>query len=414
MGFGWLAGAHASRRRAGVVLTVAIALVLGLLSAQVARGEVLAPDVDPFYSAPADLAAHPAGAVLGIRPIGVFGLPLPVSAWQLRYRTTDSVNRPMLDVATVVVPTTSWDRGPRPLLSYQVPEDSLGTRCAPSYALSGGHDPGVVNTLLDVPFMTAALLRGWGLVISDYEGPYSRFMDGPGAGRAVLDGVRAALNFAPGGLRATSPVGAWGYSGGAFATLWAAQLRASYAPQVRFAGISTGGVPAGIPAIARRVDGGIQAGLALLIVMALARNHPESGLPGMLNDRGRGLLAANATACGSELVPRYVNAHVDDFSAAPELLASKEFRSVAAANELGGNPPDAPLYTYHSNSDDVIPVAGFDSLVERYCATGATLTAIHSPFPTHNGAAVGEALGGMNFLADRFAGRPVTPGCTIR
>ncbi|WP_084531521.1 lipase family protein [Nocardia miyunensis] len=414
MGFGWLAGAHASRRRTGVVLAVAIAMVLGLLSMRTVSAHVPVPDEDPFYAAPADLAAHPDGAVLGTRPINVFGLPLPVSAWQLQYRTTDSVNRPILDVATVVVPTTSWDKGQRPLLSYQVAEDSLGTRCAPSFAFSGGHDPGVVNTLLDVPFMTAALLRGWALVISDYEGPYSRFLDGPGAGRAVLDGVRATLSFAPGGVGAASPVGAWGYSGGAFATLWAAQMRATYAPQLRFAGMSTGGVPADIPAIARRVDGGGQAGLALLIVMALTRNHPESGLSGMLNDRGRALMAANAAACGSNLVPQYVNAHVDDYTIAPNLLGSKQFRGTAAANELGYAAIDTPLYMYHSNSDDVIPVAGFSAAVDRYCAMGTTLTAVHSPFPTHNGAAAGEALGGMNFLGDRFAGQPVKPGCTIR
>ncbi|MQY19262.1 lipase family protein [Nocardia macrotermitis] len=413
MGFGWLAGAHAAHRRTGTVLAVAVAMVLGLLSTPVA-GAVPYPDQDPFYAAPADLASQPNGALLGVRSISVFGLPLPVSAWQLRYRTTDSADHPILDVTTVVVPTTTWDKGPRPLLSYQVPEDSLGTRCAPSFAFSGGHDPGVVNTLLDVPFMTAALLRGWALAISDYEGPYSRFLDGPGAGRAVLDGIRAALSFAPGGVQTASPVGAWGYSGGAFATLWAAQLRSSYAPQVRFAGISAGGVPADIAAIAQRVDGGGQAGLALLILMALTRNHPDSGLSGALNDRGRALLAANATACGSNLVPQYVNARVDSFSRTPDLLGSKEFRGTTAANELGVEAPDSPMYLYHSNSDDVIPVAGFSRLVDRYCALGARLTAIHSIFPTHNGAAAGEALGGMNFLADRFDGQPVTAGCTVR
>ena len=87
---------------------------------------------------------------------------------------------------------------------------------------------------------------------------------------------------------------------------------------------------------------------------------------------------------------------------------------LAVSDELGVTAPDSPMYLYHSKTDDVIPVAGFSALVDRYCSMGATLTAIHSVFPTHNGAAAGEALGGMNYLADRFAGRPVTPGCTIR
>jgi hypothetical protein len=42
-------------------------------------------------------------------------------------------------------------------------------------------------------------------------------------------------------------------------------------------------------------------------------------------------------------------------------------------------------------------------------------TAIHSPFSGRNGVAMGEAAGGMNFLAGRFAGIPVaSPGCTVR
>ncbi|WP_024800673.1 lipase family protein [Nocardia sp. BMG51109] len=392
-----------------LVLALALLAVPGMPAA---RADVPVPDDDPFYSVPGDLAERPNGAVLGSRPIPLFDLPIPVSAWQLRYRTTDSEDRPLVDVATVIVPPVP-SPGTRPLLSYQVPEDSLATRCAPSYALRGGRDPGVVNTMLDIPYLTEALRRGWAVVVSDYEGPQSRFFDGPGSGRAVLDGIRAARAFPPAGV-ADGPVGAWGYSGGAFATLWAAQLRAGYAPDVRFSGISAGGVPADIPAVAQRVDGGVQAGLALLIVIALARNHPDSGLAELLNDRGRELLAESATACGPDLVTRFPGAHVDDFSTVPNLLAHPVFRATADRNALGEPAPDTPLYLYHGNTDDVIPVAGFTELVGTYCAQGATLTAIHSPFPSHNGAAIGEAAGGMNFLSDRFAGSSPVPGCLVR
>lgn len=395
------------------VIAGVAALVLAGFSIPVARADIPFPDDDPFYAAPADLATRPNGALLGVRGISVFGLPIPVSAWQLRYRTTDSEGAPTLDVATVLVPPVPWS-GPRPLLAYQVAEDSLGTRCAPSFTLGGGRDPGMVNTLLDVPFMAEALRRGWALVVGDYEGPHSRFFDGVTAGHAVLDGLRAARRFAPGGVGPASPLGGWGYSGGAFATLWAAQLRPDYAPDIRFAGISTGGVPADIPAIARRVDGGPQAGLALLILLALSRNQPDSELATLLNARGRAALTENATACGSDLVPKYFGAHADDFASVPNILSHPAFRAVTDPNELGGTAPDTPLYLYHSTTDDVIPVAGFSALLDRYCAQGATLTAVHSLFPTHNGAAIGEAFGGMNFLSDRFAGVPATPGCSIR
>ncbi|MBB5913043.1 hypothetical protein BJY24_001910 [Nocardia transvalensis] len=399
--------------RAGPVLLLAVmATVIAMLPGTVARAELPLPDDDPFYAAPADLADQPNGAVLGSRPIALLGLPIPVSAWQLRYRTTDSDGAPLLDVATMLVPPVPWP-GPRPLLAYQVPEDSLGTRCAPSFALGGARDAGVVNTVLDIPFLVESLRRGWAVVVPDYEGPQSRFFDGPAAGRAVLDGIRAARSFPPADV-AHSPVGAWGYSGGAFAALWAGQLRAQYAPDVPLAGITAGGVPADIPSIAQHVDGGVQAGLALLILIALARNDPGSGLIDLLNDRGRALLAENVSACGSDLVPKYAGAHVDDFSTVPNLLSNPVFLAAASANHLGSPAPDAPMYLYHSTTDDVVPVPGFTALVETYCAQGATLTAVHSTYPMHNGAAIAEAAGGFNALADRFAGVPPPAGCVIR
>ncbi|WP_454195012.1 lipase family protein [Nocardia sp. Marseille-Q1738] len=397
------------------MLSALVVLILGWGCLPAASAELPPPDHDPFYAAPADLGSFWNGAVLDARPIALFGLPLPISAWQVKYRTTDSSDRPAAYVATVLVPMLPWlGPGARPLLSYQVPEDSLGTRCAPSYALRGGWDTGAVNTLIDTPFMAEALRRGWALVVSDYEGPQSRFLDGVNSGRGVLDGIRAARDFPAAGLGPGTPVGAWGYSGGAFATLWAAQLQPEYAPDVRFAGITSGGVPADWPAIARRADGTVQAGLALLILFAIARNDPGAGVLELLNDRGQAALIENSAACGSDLVPKYLGARVGDFTTVPDLLSHPAFLAATDAQELGGSAPTVPTYLYHSITDDVIPVAGFTDLIGRYCAQGANLTSVHSMLPTHNPAAIGEAPGAMNFLADRFAGIPVAPGCHSR
>ncbi|MFI9506137.1 lipase family protein [Nocardia sp. NPDC052566] len=400
------------RRGASRLLRVGVLISVGALVAVTPTGlaQVPQPDSDPFYAAPPNLADYPNGAVLRSRPFALFGLPLPVSAWQVQYRTSDADDRPIAGMATVLVPMLPWlGPGQRPLLSYQVAEDSLGTRCAPSFALRGGLDFGVVNTYIDTPFMAEALRRGWAVVTSDYEGPQSRFLDGVNSGRGVLDGIRAARALAPGGVGSASPLGAWGYSGGAFATLWAAQMQPWYAPEVRFAGLTSGGVPADWSAIARGVDGSYQAGLAMLILIAVARTEP--GVLDLLNDRGRALMETEATSCGSDLVVKYLNAHVDDYALNPNVLSDPVFRAATDRQELGGTAPRVPMYLYHSNSDDVIPVAGYTALVERYCALGADITYKHSGLPGHNPAAIGEAAGAMNYLADRFAGLPAPTGC---
>ncbi|UFS95244.1 lipase family protein [Nocardia huaxiensis] len=391
------------------------ALAAALLVLPVTRADIPFPDDDPFYSQPMGLDAYANGAVLDSRPISVLGLPLPVAGWQLKYRTTDAAGDPVADVTTVLRPLLPWlGAGMRPLVSYQVAEDSLGTRCAPSFALAGGRDWSIVNTLLDVPFLAEMLRRGWAVVVSDYEGPQSRFFDGVNSGQAVLDGVRAAKSFPPLGITDSSPLGAWGYSGGAFATLWAAQLRATYAPELWFAGVSSGGLPADIAAIAREADGSVQAGLSILIVIAMARSASGLGISGLLNDEGRAMLNQEEAACGSDLVARYLHRHVDDFAAEPGLLWHPVFRAAVEPQELGGSAPDVPLYLYHSTTDDVIPVAGFDRLLNRYCELGADVTALRSGVPGHNAAALLESVGAMNFLADRFAGLAPARGCVMR
>ncbi|MGW4367716.1 lipase family protein [Nocardia takedensis] len=398
-----------SARRVPVLLAACFA-VLGLFVAPPAAADVETVEADSFYLPPEGLAQAAPGSVLRVRPIQVFGLPLPISAWQVLYRTDDSADRPVAGIATVMVPALSTP-GARPLLSYQVAVDSLGARCAPSRALRGGWESGF-NTLVDSPFMAAALLRGWAVVTSDYDGPDARFLDGRNAGRGVLDGIRAARGLGQGGLGPASPVGAYGYSGGAYATLWAAEHQPSYAPDVRFAGVAAGGVPADWVSIARTAEGTGQAGLAVLMLHAVVRNNP--GLFDLLNDRGRAVLTEDATACGEELLPKYAGARLDDFTVAPNVLDHPDFRAALDAQELSSASPAAPTYLFHSTSDNVIPHANFRTLVDRYCALGADLAYRHSWLPGHNPAALGEVTGAMNFLADRFAARPTTPGCHPR
>ncbi|WP_433661604.1 lipase family protein [Nocardia sp. CA-128927] len=408
-------GAALARVGSSAAVAAALVLALSLSTAPAAHAQVPPPDADPFYAAPADLAAYPEGAIVESRQSALFGLPLPVSTWQVKYRSTDASGAAVADVATVMVPMLPWlGPGPRPLLSYQIAEDSLGSRCAPSYALRGGGDPGGTQALIDTPFMADALRRGWAVVTSDHEGPQSRFLDGVNSGRGVLDGIRAARDLPAAGLGPATPLAAWGYSGGAFATLWAAQMQPQYAPDIHFAGIAAGGVPSNWPAIAQHVDGTMQAGLAMLVVIAATRDNPSAGIMDLLNDRGRAMIAADSAACGPDLVTKYVNARVDDFAAVPNLLGHPAFRAATDPHELGAPAPAIPMYLYHSTSDDVVPVAGFTDLLGRYCAQGAAITSVHSALPGHNPAAVGESFGAMAYLADRVAGVPVVPGCHER
>src|SRR5207247_1206253 len=155
-----------------------IALLLVALAPAAAHAQVPEPDDDPFYAVPANLEAAPNGTVLDARSIEPMGpLPLPARAWQVKYKTLGAENEPTATVTTVLVPDSPWSGpGPRPLVSYQVPEDGVGTRCTPSYALRAGIAAGGTVAQADMSVSLPVLIaQGWAVVTSDYEGPRSLF-----------------------------------------------------------------------------------------------------------------------------------------------------------------------------------------------------------------------------------------------
>jgi hypothetical protein len=70
-----------------------------------------------------------------------------------------------------------------------------------------------------------------------------------------------------------------GYSGGALASQWANEVQSTYAPELKFAGVAAGGVPADIEYVARRIDGGVFAGIYIGAAVGLSRAYPETTRP---------------------------------------------------------------------------------------------------------------------------------------
>ncbi|HEY3713306.1 MAG TPA: lipase family protein [Jatrophihabitantaceae bacterium] len=395
-----------------VVIAFATALVA---SPPPAAAAIPAPADDPFYRPPPGFADRPNGTILRSRPIVATALsvPLAVHAWQVLVKSIDAHRRPTAEVATVMVPITPWlGPGPRPLVSYQTAEDGVGDQCAPSYALRTGLLDAGSNAELETPLMSLLLLRGWAVVTTDYEGPSAQFLAGPQEGYAVLDGIRAALRFGPDGLGASTPTALWGYSGGAFATAWATQLRGSHAPELSPAGIAVGGLPADLDATMRNVDGGYGFGLVVGGLIGIDRAYPEADLDAIYNDRGRTALAASADACTVELVASHLFGSLTAYTISPSPYDLPALHDVLAANSPSPAATNAPVYSYHAEADELVPVAVENAFVAGSCAAGDQVQIVRPPGGSHNTELLTGAPGAIGFLADRFAGRPPVDDCS--
>lgn len=358
-------------RRRSRALAAAVATLVLLASAQVtpvlaAPGAPPLPADDAFYTAPAPLPDLPPGTVIKSRPVTVtgYGFPIPAQSWQLMFVSRNAKGTPVEGIATVMVPTQSAPMDKRPLVSYQTAEDSLARHCAPSYTLRAG-------TEKELGLASLALAQGWAVVMTDYEGPQSQYGAGWQAGRATLDGIRAAVNFAPAGLGADTPVGMWGYSGGGLATAWANELEPTYAPELNIVGAAQGGVPPDLAAVARQIDGGPFSGIYFAVSVGLSRAYPEMRIDSILNDKGRAM----------------------------------------ATNHLGHHRPTTPTFDYHSINDELIPIAEVDELMAEYCADGVPLTYYRDPASEHTSLAVSGAPAAVGFLAARFAGQTAPTTC---
>lgn len=390
-------------RRTRFAVAVALLVVVPAASA----GAVPTPDEDPFYDKPAakELRAKKPGAILRSREVELagMGIPLPFRAWQLLYRSTDSKGRPVAVAGTLALPIGS-SAEPRPLLSYQMAIDSLAPRCNPSYTMRTG-------TQRELPFVGIGLLKGWAVMVPDFQGPRDAYTAGVMAGRASLDGVRAAGRFKPAGLSRRTPVGMWGYSGGGQATAWAAELQPRYAPELNVVGIAEGGVPPDLRQVAEQIDGGPFAGVYFAAAVGLSREYPELRIQGLLNDAGREMVDRIGRQCADGLITGYPFQSISQYTTVSDPLQVPRVKKVIAKNRLGRRSPTAPLYIYHSAIDELIPVRGPDALVAAYCREGVTVKYERSMLGEHVAFVATGAPAALTYLTDRFAGRPAPSNC---
>ena len=371
------------------------------------------PENDTFHAQPsaAELAATPPGTVLRYRPIDAeayYFFDVNARAWQVAYRTADGDGKPQVNVATILVPDAPQPR----LLSYQVAYDALTRRCAPSYTMLSGS---MVEHLL----MNKALRRGWIVVLPDYEGPEAQFLAGRNSGRGVLDGIRAAKTLLPDTLLgADTPVALWGYSGGAFASLWAAEIAADYAPEIPIAAVAAGGPPADLRSSAEHVDGGLFAGLYFAAVVGLARAYDSIDTDRLLNDKGRKMFADVSESCvGQELawvkdpvLSGYAFDDMQDYVTVDNLLDVDAVRQVIAENRLGQRGFDAPMLYYQAFFDQVSPRDDAKALARRYCEAGVDVDFRYA-IGEHISAAVSQASAAVAYLDARFDGEDAPGDC---
>jgi Secretory lipase len=413
---------------------LAALLILALTAAPVAQAAPPTPEEDPFYyyAGAKPLAEIAPGTVLKTRTLSyhVVGLPTAVPAIQLLYRANNELGEPTVNVTSVLKPLLTI--GTPQVVAYQSFYDSLSPVDEPSYAISGGLTLGGAIPQVESGLIGPSLLAGRTVVIADTEGEAADFAAGPEYGTNTLDSLKAAIASPATGLASTKKIAMIGYSGGAIATEWAAELAPTYAPQVnsKLVGATMGGVLVDPAHNLHYVDGSLSwAGVMPMAIIGVSRAFHIDLTP-YLSEYGKTIYAklekasiANVLAQypgltwtqlakpaypTPESIPIYVHTVNQLIMGTRGTPTTPLQISQGALGELEGTAGNKPGI---GEGDGVMIAGDVRTLARQYCNKGAKVQ--YSQYLLgHLGTAVPWIAEAMTWMNNRFLGLPAPQNCS--
>ncbi|KAF4958827.1 hypothetical protein FGADI_2171 [Fusarium gaditjirri] len=388
---------------------------------EIVKRAVTPPSEDPFYKALDGYENASPGDILAYRKapgkLAAFqAIPLNVKdVWQVSYRSTDVFGNPQASVSTIIIP---YNADPSKVISYQIAEDAAYINCSPSYVLQQGTNTSYAGTgSVEVLLMAGALRQGWIISSPDWEGPQSSFIEGVQAGQSTLDSIRAALRsnkFT--GIKSSAAVQLWGYSGGALASEFAAELQASYAPELNIIGMAIGGTTPNVQSVYRTINNGLFAGLSFAALGSLTKIFPDvkTAIDAQLVPSKRDAFYSSLEVCFYGATVNYA------FQNSSTYFKTDIIEDPTVSHYLNSNcnqgshgTPGMPIFWYKAQTDEISPIADTDALVKKYCDAGVSITYVREAFGEHFTEAALSIGDVLNFLTARFAGEPIS-GCTTR
>lgn len=386
------------------------------------------PSKDDFYNVPKNVSDYKNGDIIAVRqtPVQVRSLIFAMdvkNSWQLLVRSEDSFGVANAFVTTILEP---YNADPKKVWSYQAWEDANNIDCSPSYSLLYRAHPDTITTQTEIPFIQYGLSKGWYVVVPDYQGPKSAFTAGHQSGKAVLNGIRAALNSEDiTGIEKDALVALYGYSGGSYATGWASQLQPLFAPELKqsIIGAAIGGWVTNITSTALAADGTFAAGLIPNAVNGIMEEYL------MFQDvydrelrtlKKRRFYRAKENCLINSLTQFIFHKFFlgllpyfklrDGFFKIPE-IAEIVRNNTVAFEELDGI-PEIPLFVFHGLADEVVPVIQPQRAYDNFCEWG--IGSLEWTVSETTGHVIESFIGvgaALKWLEKRFDGEAAVQGC---
>jgi pimeloyl-ACP methyl ester carboxylesterase len=372
------------------------------------------PKGDAFYVPPKPLAKAKPGTI--IRSARIADAPAGARAWKILYHSRAVDGSDIAVSGVVIAPTGKAPRGGRVVVTWAHGTSGLADLCAPSkqpdIASGAASTSGPAGYGAWMPMVQTFLDAGYVVAATDYEGigtpGLHPFLVGESEGRSVLDAARAAH-----GLKAAAAarkVIVFGHSQGGHAALFAGELAAAYAPELRVLGVAAGAPAPDVEHTLPLVQASTPAnGFVVAVVEGFHAAYPKFDPATILTPDALAQASIVDQKCFADVAQALSG--LPDPVLAHNPLDIPALKAIVVTNSFGNRPAGAPLLVVQGTADTFVPQFATDAFVKKACAAGDTVDYLLIAGANHGGELPAAANDVAAWFADRVSGAPAANTC---
>ena len=423
----------------------ALCMASALVAASSAQSAEVA--LAPFYKNVA--AMKPTGALGTVIAQEKIDTAIPgADAWRIAYISSDLHNQPTISTGLVIAPQGDAPAGGRPIVAWGHGTTGTAQNCGPSQVLDPAQNlneyfliGGTSWMDFGLPAATDFIKLGYVLVATDYQGlgggGKHQYAIAATQARDMIDSIRAVGSMGLSGANKKAVIYGWSQGGGAV-------LAAAGSPQyilqknTAFDGVDI----VGAVALAPQSISSVIPQQALTDEAAAAKVYQELSTGFSDNVFNFAHLAMNMwamegtfpglkltdlfTADGAKIIDdiqtkKCMHAGADTYSFNlgasytslfnPQPVNILNWVQAMAAGSTPADKPVAPVQIYWGDKDTAVPPVQGAVYQQQQCANGANVERIHLPGQSHFTTPPAAQPMYVQWVKDRFDGKPVADGC---
>lgn len=393
------------------VLAVLLALVVAIPVSvagvywfeQWRAGEQQEP-LDAFYTPPEPISGEP-GTVIRSQAAPEWDVA-GANATRILYVTRAADGTARVSGGMVWIPVGDAARQ-RKVVAWAHGTVGLGDQCAPS------RNPAIMQTMS--VWITQMVRRGWIVTATDYQGlgtppPYT-YLVGAAEAHDVVNSVRAARNL-PGAAAGKEWV-SYGFSQGGHSAVWAAHSASDLAPELSLQAVVA--VSPAVPLAAvldQQWDTGVAWAIGPEVMVSWPSWRPELQTSAIVSEIGQDVTDSQALDCVTtagliglgrqDLGQRY-------FTVNP--MSEPQWSQAFSEQTPAPLPRSLPVFVPVGTKDNVVLPTSIAYMQRQWCRAGSDLTMDWLGGVDHLSANTVAAPAIVNWIGDRFAGRPTDRNC---